>query len=1357
MPARCKPGRRPGNNPPLDVQPVRTAVQGHSRLVHAGFRRHGADGGRGDIGGVGQQDGYAAPQPRRQRLEEITLMDVPASRFDVPSGAQHCGRVQVRGMQLDSAHLRQQGRPHGTGTAAKVNDKGLRKGLRNGLRGGAPPAVGRAAAVGGAAVGRSAVAGSAAEQQFRLPDEELGAAAWHKHSGGHADAKPTEVGPAKDVFQGQPGGTPFDHCVQLSGGPGSGGQQACFLLGENAACGPETADDVFRAIRRRGPAGLDGAFWRQKQAPLAAVGGFHATERGTIASNLGNLLEKVGASAYSCDLALRSCLPHHPSQQQCRYPEGFPIVFFRSSNPKNPPCSQPARGVAAAVAVLVAAAALAAPAYAAPEPKGPEAPSASHSLRAPVTDENFYFVMADRFNNGSTANDDGGLGGDPMVSGFDPTKKGFYNGGDLKGLLDKIDYIQGMGTTSIWLTPSFKNKAVQPEDKSAGYHGYWVTDFTQIDPHLGTNDELKALIDEAHSRGMKVYFDIITNHTADVVGYGKDPKDARKPYISKDTQPYKTAAGEEFDDRDYAGSDEFPKLDPGTSFPYTPVLDEAEEDLKVPSWLNDLTLYHNRGDTTFQGEDSFYGDFFGLDDLFTEHPRVVDGMADIYETWIGEFGVDGFRIDTMKHVNDEFWQEFGPRVLDYAKEQGKDEFFMFGEVFDTSKSFTSQFTTRNRMQAVLDFPFQDAARNFASRSQSASQLETFFAGDDWYTDADSNVYQLPTFLGNHDMGRIGSFIAADNPRADDAERVARDRLAHELMYFSRGNPVVYYGDEQGFTGPGGDQDARQTLFASQVPEYLDDDLLGTDATHATDNFNTAHPLYSKISELAALTAEHPALRNGAHQNRYAAETQGIYAFSRTDATDQREYVVAVNNSGTAQTAAVPTYIAKRTYTRIYGDTGDDGASAAEVKTADDGKLSVTVPPLSAVVYESSGRIPHSKAAPAVALQEPATAEGDNGRIRVAADVDGSSFYEVTFQARTAGGEWEPIGTDDTAPYQVFHEVTELNPGTAVEYRAVVLDNGGHTSVSAARNGTVPAPVLAMQKPAEGSSVDGTVEVSATASPEKAGYTVSFERSVDGGAWASIGSDSSSPAYTVFDDIAALGLADGAELRYRATMSVPGAENVVSDIRTVVAGEIPQPDSVTVAGSLNSELGCGEWDPTCAAAFMTLDPADKVWRLTLPKLPAGTYEFKAALNGGWDENYGAGGALKGANIVLEHPGGAVTFRYDHTTHLLSPVYASQQPGAVAAAGSMNAEQGCPDVWMPACDQAQLALDPDDLVWKLSVEGLKAGTYEFKAALNRSWAVSYGAGGSPNGANISLVHDGGPLTIRYDHFTHVMTAG
>ena len=154
--------------------------------------------------------------------------------------------------------------------------------------------------------------------------------------------------------------------------------------------------------------------------------------------------------------------------------------------------------------------------------RGHDDPSAHRSLREAVTDQNFYFVMADRFANGDTANDNGGLppGKGAGQSGFDPTGKGWYHGGDLKGLTSRIDYIKGLGTTAIWLTPSFKNKAVQPQDNSAGYHGYWITDFTQIDPHLGSNADLRTLVNAAHSRGIKVYFDIITNHTADVIGYG---------------------------------------------------------------------------------------------------------------------------------------------------------------------------------------------------------------------------------------------------------------------------------------------------------------------------------------------------------------------------------------------------------------------------------------------------------------------------------------------------------------------------------------------------------------------------------------------------------------------------------------------------------------------------------------------------------------------------------------------------------------------------------------------------------------------------------------------------------------------
>ena len=185
--------------------------------------------------------------------------------------------------------------------------------------------------------------------------------------------------------------------------------------------------------------------------------------------------------------------------------------------------------------------------------------------------------------------------------------------------------------------------------------------------------------------------------------------------------------------------------------------------------------------------------------------------------------------------------QFAPAIQATARSVGKDEFYAFGEVFDQTKQYTSHFTTQDDVQGVLDFPFQAAAQDFAAALDSPPpSLGDFFRDDDWYTDADSNVYQLPTFLGNHDMGRFGLFVRQGNPGAGDAEVVARDRLGHELMYFSRGNPVIYYGDEQGFVGDGGDQLARQDMFPSQVAEYNDDDLIGTDATTAQSNFDRSH-------------------------------------------------------------------------------------------------------------------------------------------------------------------------------------------------------------------------------------------------------------------------------------------------------------------------------------------------------------------------------------------------------------------------------------------------------------------------------------------------------------------------------------
>src|SRR6202047_3392763 len=163
--------------------------------------------------------------------------------------------------------------------------------------------------------------------------------------------------------------------------------------------------------------------------------------------------------------------------------------------------------------------------------------------RAPQ-DEFIYFLLPDRFENGDPANDRGGLRGGRLATGFDPSDKAFYHGGDLKGLVSRLDYIQGLGATAIWVAPVFRNKPVQgsPGAESAGYHGYWITDFTRVDPHFGTNQDFRALVEAAHGRGMKLYLDIVVNHTADVIAYRECPS-RTCPYRSRADYPYPRRGG----------------------------------------------------------------------------------------------------------------------------------------------------------------------------------------------------------------------------------------------------------------------------------------------------------------------------------------------------------------------------------------------------------------------------------------------------------------------------------------------------------------------------------------------------------------------------------------------------------------------------------------------------------------------------------------------------------------------------------------------------------------------------------------------------------------------------------------------
>ncbi|MGW3357227.1 pullulanase-type alpha-1,6-glucosidase [Streptomyces bungoensis] len=704
---------------------------------------------------------------------------------------------------------------------------------------------------------------------------------------------------------------------------------------------------------------------------------------------------------------------------------------------------------AAAITAAALAAALVQPlaAHAATPPAPPsDAALAAQPARHDDTREQFYFVMPDRFANGDKANDKGGLTGSRLSTGYDPTDKGFYQGGDLKGLTKRLDYIKKLGTTSIWMAPIFKNRPVQGTgaNASAGYHGYWITDFTQVDPHFGTNADLKTLISKAHAKGMKVFFDVITNHTADVVDY----QEKAYGYLSKGAFPYLTKDGRPFDDADYAdGGRKFPAVDTG-SFPYTP---KVTSDSKVPAWLNDPTMYHNRGDSTYAGESTTYGDFSGLDDLWTERPEVVHGMEKIYERWVKDFAIDGFRIDTVKHVDLPFWTQWATALDSYAAAHGRKNFFMFGEVYSADTSITSPFVTQGRLDATLDFPFQDAARAYASQGGSAQRLAGVFGDDYKYTTDKANAYEQVTFLGNHDMGRIGYFLKQDNPKATDAEILKKDELANELMFLSRGNPVVYYGDEQGFTGSGGDKDARQTMFASKVADYLDDDEIGTDRTHASDSYDTSAPLFKEIAALSKLRRANPALTDGVQTERYAADGAGVYAFTRTDAKSGQEYVVAFNNADEAKTATFATGSAGMAYHGVYG-------AKDSLTTDGDRKLTVTVPAGSAVVYKAAGPLDRPATKPSLTLKAPDT--GATGTVEVTAGVDGGQLDRVVFAAQVGNGKWKTLGTADHAPYKVTQAIgADVPPGTALRYKAVVVDSAGHmaSATASSTTGTPPAP------------------------------------------------------------------------------------------------------------------------------------------------------------------------------------------------------------------------------------------------------------------------------------------------------------
>lgn len=943
---------------------------------------------------------------------------------------------------------------------------------------------------------------------------------------------------------------------------------------------------------------------------------------------------------------------------------------------------------------------------------------AAAPYRHPGGGQTFYFVLTDRFENGDPSNDTGGLEGDRLDHGFDPTDKGFYQGGDIAGLHSRLDYIEDLGMSAIWLTPSFKNNPVQGEgaDASAGYHGYWITDFTTIDPHLGTNEELKALIEDAHSRGIKVYFDIIANHTADLIDY----EEGEYGYVDQATAPYLDQDGNPVDVTALAQSPDFPAFDAETSFPYTPVRSEQNR-VMVPEALNDVTMYHNRGNSTWEGESVTFGDFDGLDDLMTEDPRVVETMTDIYTTWM-DFGIDGFRIDTVKHVDFAFWQTFTSALVDHqAATPAGDQFFTFGEVYDADATLLSPYVRDTEMDSVLDFAYQASATNWA-KGYTAQGMAGLFAADDHYTTADSSAADLPTFLGNHDMGRIGNLLSSSD-RLDE-----RAAFAHETMLLTRGQPVIYYGDEQGFVGDGNDKDARQSMFASQVPSYLDDTLIDGTPYGSGEHFSTETQLYPLISELATLRGETPALSTGAQIELYAEDGAGIYAFSRVDRDEKIEHLVALNNAPEERTVTLTALTPGASYSPLYGD-------HAAVTAAADGTLELTVPSLGAAVLVADQPVAPAGDAQAIALD---LADGGKveGRAPISATVAADRWAETSFSWRAAGETaWTPLGTAEDDTPRIFHDVADLPVGTLIEYRAVSTDASGERVADSV------TAVVGADLSATGSQDGNSGEVDEQSVTLPGSHNAAMGCAGD---WqpdctsAQLDLDADSGKYTGTFDVPAgdyafkVAIGGSWDENYGAG-GVPGGDDITYthdggpltfwyDPVTHVVQNSAQGPFLTLPGSMNAALGCPEdWMPGCMRTWMQDADGDGIYTFSTEDLPRGSYEVKVAHGGSWAENYGVDGVPDGANHTFSTQNGEiVTFEYDPATHQLT----------IEASDSLTADSG-----------KQLAhfVDTDTIAWPADlVTDAGATRWELFAAA--------GGGISADGDEVTGGQSLGELTLR-----------
>jgi len=575
-----------------------------------------------------------------------------------------------------------------------------------------------------------------------------------------------------------------------------------------------------------------------------------------------------------------------------------------------------------------------------------------------------YMLMIDRFDDGDPSNNDQGHGE------YDPSQPSHFSGGDLWGVVGRLDYLRELGVTAVWTTPIFHNQWWSTPYQATGWHGYWPVHFQQVDPHFGTLADYQRLSHELHCRGMHLIQDTIANHVGNFYAYegGYDPGD--------------TAAGFHLLEPD--------SHQPGPAqYPFNQIdrLNPGHFAADIYHWTPSIT------DFSSLHQEHYYS-LGHVGDINTENPAVIAKFKEIYKYWIDEAGVDAFRMDTVSLVPFPFWNRFlrdDDGIYAHARARGKEHFLTFGEATAVSEPHDDAGERRVAAyletggqpgtNSMLSYPlYHDINRALARGAPAATlgyRLERHMLN---YPDP----FTMPTFIDNHDTAR---FLAAGHPAAF--------RQALALLFTIPGIPIIYQGTEQALP------ESRMAMFAGgyRNPE---------------GSFDPESEHYQYLRRLTALRAEHPVFTRGGLEV-IASETTGPGVLAYRREYGGESVVVVLNTANHSAMAhrldvgAAPFERLEQLFAEALVSPGVEPGTEPAV-TGADGSLSLRLPPRATVVLRPVGESV-STVEPSIAMEMEIEVDS--------ATIEGGVFtkdFELTGRVSQANASlrWIPNGNFDQA-------------------------------------------------------------------------------------------------------------------------------------------------------------------------------------------------------------------------------------------------------------------------------------------------------------------------------------------------------